>query len=170
MVDGKHREVFLPGSQRSGPGPVLWALVLSSLKAASPVLSQSVSVSHSVVSDSLQACQAPLSMEFSRREYQSELPFHPPGDLPNPGIEPRSPELWADSLPLYHLGSSVSVNREILNIQLELIESILYNPQAEQIVKEQRKQFLTSSPRHNVIILHLLLFVPFLIDFWISML
>ena len=47
----------------------------------------------SVVSDSFVtpwtvACQAPLSMGFSRQEYWSELPFPSPGDLPNPGIEP----------------------------------------------------------------------------------
>ena len=36
------------------------------------------------------ACQAPLSMEFSRQEYWSGLPWPPPGDLPNPGIEPSS--------------------------------------------------------------------------------
>ena len=34
--------------------------------------------------------QDPLSMEFSRQEYWSGLPFPPPGDLPDPGIEPRS--------------------------------------------------------------------------------
>ena len=39
------------------------------------------------------ACQAPLSMEFSRQEHWSGLPFPPPGDLPDPGIEPSSPEL-----------------------------------------------------------------------------
>ena len=44
-------------------------------------------------------CQVPLSMGFSRREYWSGLPFLSPGDLPNPGIEPRSPTLQADSLP-----------------------------------------------------------------------
>ena len=33
------------------------------------------------------ACQAPLSMEFSRQEYWSGLPCHPSGDLPNPGIK-----------------------------------------------------------------------------------
>ena len=38
-------------------------------------------------------------MEFSRPEYWSGLPFPSPGDLPNPGIEPRSPTLQADSLP-----------------------------------------------------------------------
>ena len=37
--------------------------------------------------------QAPLSMEFSRQDYWSGLPFPPQGDLPNPGIEPRSPAL-----------------------------------------------------------------------------
>ena len=42
--------------------------------------------------------QAPLSMGFSRQEYWSGLPFPSPGDLSNPGIEPRSPALQADSL------------------------------------------------------------------------
>ena len=43
--------------------------------------------------------QAPLSMGFSRQKYWSGLPCPPPGDLPNPGIKPRSPSLRADSLP-----------------------------------------------------------------------
>ena len=46
------------------------------------------------------ACQAPLSMGFSRQEYQSGLPFPAPGDLPDPGIDPSSPAspaLQADS-------------------------------------------------------------------------
>ena len=42
---------------------------------------------------------APLSMEFSRQEYWSGLPFPPPEDLPDPGPEPRSPAKEADSLP-----------------------------------------------------------------------
>ena len=45
------------------------------------------------------AYQAPLSMGFSSQEYWSGLPFPPPGDRPNPGIEPRSPALQADALP-----------------------------------------------------------------------
>ena len=61
-----------------------------------------VSASCSVVSDSATpwtvAHQAPLSMEFSRKEYWSGLPLPSPGDLPNPGIELRSPTLQADSL------------------------------------------------------------------------
>ena len=44
------------------------------------------------------SCQAPLFMEFSRQEYRSGLPCSLPGDLPNPGTEPRSPALQADSL------------------------------------------------------------------------
>ena len=44
--------------------------------------------------------QATLSMGFSRQEYWSGSPCPPPGDLPNQGIEPGSPELQADSLPL----------------------------------------------------------------------
>ena len=44
------------------------------------------------------AYQAPLSMGFSRQECWSELPFPSPGDLPNPGIEHRSPTLQADAL------------------------------------------------------------------------
>ena len=45
------------------------------------------------------AHQATLSMEFSRQEYWSGLPFPTLGDLPNPGIEPGSPALQADALP-----------------------------------------------------------------------
>ena len=44
------------------------------------------------------AYQAPLSMGFSRQEYWSGLPFPSPGDLPNPGIEPGSLALQANSL------------------------------------------------------------------------
>ena len=43
--------------------------------------------------------QAPQSMQFSRRECWSGLPFPSPGDLPKPGIEPGSPTLQADALP-----------------------------------------------------------------------
>ena len=44
------------------------------------------------------AYQAPPSVGFSRQEYWSGLPFPPPGDLPNPGIEPGSPALQADAV------------------------------------------------------------------------
>ena len=44
------------------------------------------------------AHQVSLSMGFSRQEYWSGLPFSSPENLPDPGIEPRSPKLQADSL------------------------------------------------------------------------
>ena len=44
------------------------------------------------------AYKAPPTMGFSRQEYWSGLPFHSPGDLPNPGIKPGSPALEADAL------------------------------------------------------------------------
>ena len=53
------------------------------------------------------ACQAPLSMGFSRQEYWSGLPCPSPGDLPNPGIKLRSPALQADSLLSKPLGKPI---------------------------------------------------------------
>ena len=50
---------------------------------------------------------ASLSMGFSRQEYWSVLPCPPPGDLSDPGIEPMSPALQADSLPLSQWRSSI---------------------------------------------------------------
>ena len=58
--------------------------------------------SHSVqlfVTPCTVALQASLPMEFSRQEYWSESSFPSSGYLPNPGIEPGSPALQADSLP-----------------------------------------------------------------------
>ena len=55
------------------------------------------------MSDSATPCtvaqQVPLFMEFSRQEYWSGLPFPSPGNLPDPGTEPWSPALQADTLP-----------------------------------------------------------------------
>ena len=53
------------------------------------------------------AHQAPLSVEFSKQEYWSWVPFPPPGDLPNPGMEPTSPVspvLQTDSSPTEQSG------------------------------------------------------------------
>ena len=67
-------------------------------------VSQLLLFSHSVTANCFAtpqtvACQATLSMEFSRQVYWNGLPFPSPGDLPNPGIEPESPAQQADSLP-----------------------------------------------------------------------
>ena len=56
------------------------------------------------------ACQAPLYMEFFRQEYGCGLPFPTPGDLPNPGIELRSPTLKVDSSPSELPGKPIHCN------------------------------------------------------------
>ena len=86
-----------------------------------------VAVCHSVVSDSLgfHGLQPPgaLSMEFSKQEYWSGLPFPLLGDFPNPGIEPKSPTLQTGSLPSepprkpFHLGSPSMVPGTTPNTQ-----------------------------------------------------
>ena len=57
------------------------------------------------------AYQAPLSKGFSRQRYWNGLPFPSPGDLPNTGIEPRSPTLQADALPSEPPGKPYTVTR-----------------------------------------------------------
>ena len=54
---------------------------------------------YSALVTSWTVCQAPLSMGFSKQKYWSRLPFPSPGGFPDPGVEPRSPALQADSLP-----------------------------------------------------------------------
>ena len=57
----------------------------------------------------------PLSMGFSRQEYWSGLPFPSPGDLPDPGMEPGSPALQADSLPSELPGKPTIILRQDVN-------------------------------------------------------
>ena len=64
------------------------------------------------------AHQAPLSMGFSRQEYLSGLPLPPPGDLPDPGIEPGSPTLQADSFPFEPQGKNI-VNNAALSRRMQ---------------------------------------------------
>ena len=59
------------------------------------------------------AWQAPLSMEFSRQEYWSGLPFPFPRNLPDPGIKPRSPALQADCLPSEPPGNPLGEDGDI---------------------------------------------------------
>ena len=78
---------------------------------------QVLQVSLSVVSDSATpwtvACQAPLSVGFSRQEYWSGLPFSQE-DLPNPGIELWSLALQADSLPSEPPGNPLVIPERVL--------------------------------------------------------
>ena len=66
-------------------------LILKKVKSLSPV--------HIFVTPWTVAYQVPSSMEFSRQEYWSGVPFPSPQDLSDPGIEPRSPALQAHALP-----------------------------------------------------------------------
>ena len=62
------------------------------------------------------AYQAPLSIEFSRQEYWSELPFPSPGDLPNPGNKPRYPALQAEALPSEPPGKHCFIKQYVIII------------------------------------------------------
>ena len=68
--------------------------------------------------------QAPLSMEFSRQEYWSGLPFPSPGDLPNPGIESGSSTLQVDALPSEPPGKP-TINSQTKNKRLLLLQAIM---------------------------------------------
>ena len=72
-------------------------------------------VRHFVTSGAV-AYQGPLSTGFSRQEYWSGLPCPSPGDLPNPGIEPRSPALRQT---LYHLSHQGSPKRSCSLVKRE---------------------------------------------------
>ena len=77
---------------------------LGSIKIMKKESESEVAQSCPTLCNPLDAHQALPSMGFSRQEYWSGLPFPSPGDLPNPGIEPRSPALQTDALPSEPLG------------------------------------------------------------------
>ena len=85
--------------------------------------------------------QAPLSMEFPRQEYWSGLPFPPPGDLLDPGIESASPELAAASLPLSHLGSPLSIS-EMSRLTYRVTELPLFTQVKKQPTNQPRGKVL----------------------------
>ena len=83
-------------------------------------------LSRSVVSDSLQSHELqPTRLlcpwRFSRQEYLNRLPCPPPGDLPDPGIEPRSPTLEVDSLPSEPPGKPVNTGVGRLSLLQEIL-------------------------------------------------
>ena len=69
------------------------------------------------------AYQASPSMGFSRQECWSGLPFPSPGDLPNPGIEPRSPALQEHALPSEPPGKPSSRQNELVKREVLLYSS-----------------------------------------------
>ena len=97
------------------------------------VLSRSV-VSDSLPSHELQPARLLCPRGFSRQEYWSGLPCPPPGDLPNPGIKPRSPKLQEDSLPAKPPGKPMNTGAGSISLlqgncltQLSKKKSSLYN-------------------------------------------
>ena len=87
-------------------------------------------------------------MEFFRAEYWSGWPFPSPGDLPNPGIEPRSPTLQADSLPAEPPGKprvpdELTENQNIVILKCHLLLFYATNePILDQIVMCDEKWIL----------------------------
>ena len=79
--------------------PTSYVIVYCSVTQSGPTLAMPWTVAH----------EAPLSRGFSKQEYWSGLPSPSPGYLPDPGIEPSSPELQTDSLPLRFWGSPVYI-------------------------------------------------------------
>ena len=72
------------------------------------------------------AHQAPPSMESSRQEYWSGLPFPSPGYLPDPGIEPRSPVLQADALPSELPGKpQINLGSDQLHLWYSVSQSVI---------------------------------------------
>ena len=92
------------------------------------------------------ACQVLLSMEFSRHEYYSGLPFPTPGYLPLPGIKPMSlvlSALAADSSPRQHLGSHnhiyMVIYKPYRNTHTHKKNTKIYNRYTNRIEIEKRK-------------------------------
>ena len=109
------------------------------------------SVSCSVMSDSATpwtvAPQVPLSVDFSRQEYWSRLPFPSPGVLPNLGIEPRSPALEADSLPSERPGRpqlASRINKNIVRFIIFLKDKTYckYREKQLEIILRTKSKFL----------------------------
>ena len=99
------------------------------------------------------ACQTSLSMGFTSQEYWSRLPCPPPGDLPNPGIEPRSPTLQADGLPSEPPGKPMNIGDD----SLSLLQRIFLTQESNQgllhcrwILYQLRYQGLYRKPKAEV--------------------
>ena len=125
-----------------------------------------VLLSCSVVSDSVRprgmcvACQAPLSMGFSRQEYWSGLSCPPPGDLPNPWIKPRSSALQVDSL-LAELTCSLLLFHISRNFHYGDVPR-LFKSRKSRVSSIRRWKYKFPASRSCLIVEHLLLLLLFL--------
>ena len=88
---------------------------------------ESESESHSVGSNSLRPQGLHSPWEFSRPEYWSGQPFPCPGDLPNPGTQPRSPTLQADSLPTEPQGKPKNTGVGSLSLLQRIFQTQEFN-------------------------------------------
>ena len=84
--------MFIGRTDVEAEAPILWPPDVKERKKV-----KSLSHVRLFVTSWTEAYQAPPSMEFSKQEYWSGLPFPSPGDLPSPGIELQSPAFQADS-------------------------------------------------------------------------
>ena len=111
------------------------------------------------------ACQAPPSMGFSRQEYWSGLPCPSPGDLPDPGIEPRSPTLQADALTAAPLNWTelnwiasdplwVCRSRHSLSWHVLLLLNSFWLPEVSSHNREVERQGLVQASISNVCHVH----------------
>ena len=82
-------------------------------------------------------CQAPLSMEFSRQQYWSGLPFPSPENLSDRGIKPWTPALTVNSLTLSHLGSPVKFFSEML-----ISVAVQEHPWSKKLGNEQSSSYI----------------------------
>ena len=91
------------------------------------------------------AYQAPPSMRFSRQEYWSGLPFPSLGDLPDPGIKPRSSTLQADALPSEPPGKRLWSLRALQSLT-EALWKLWKVAATETMVLEYQSSFMQSGP------------------------
>ena len=96
-----------------------------------------------------EAHQVPLTVEFSRQEYWGGLPFPSPGDLPDPGIEPKAPALQADSLPLCHLGSHGEIKSPSVWLSTNSSHSTVHRWREGQLAKSEPKRISWTARRSN---------------------
>ena len=92
------------------------------------------------------ACQALLSMAFSRQEYWSGLPFPSPGYFPDPEITPRSPALQADSLLSEPLGPETFKKKQKNFTQLKI--KYLRKKFAKKILQQARRNLIYETTKH----------------------
>ena len=104
------------------------------------------------------ARQAPLSMEFSRQKYWSGLPCPPPGQLPNPGMEPRSPACNAGHLGLIQWCNylQMKIVRNFGNCSSRLWRGTFHSDSMKGLIHTLLCLGVTTTLEHTLQILHMI--------------